>query len=251
MSDYWLSIHTVPLLLFAQSVRTWLFLNLYRNFVQEQLQEYLAEKKRWMDDRYKKTPSQEALHQKIKERYEQHLFNKYFLKQDDQSPNETINSSSEVLEQTLALEATLNSTLNSLFDPNSSVRLRPLYETLPPRSGYSTVPGENDAEEIDDAVQEQFRRGSLVADEINKRGQSVSGNSGSSSAHTTEVRERVLAERMEGVKKVTSAAKVVGKLKKKMSKQLMSRTLPVCYLEFDFQFFLSWLLGRLFFWYAG
>lgn len=203
-------------------------------FFQMKLQEYLGERKRWEEEKKKKSSSQEALEKKIKEGFEEHIWNKYFLKQDDEPANDTMKSSSEVLEQTLALEASVNATLNSLFDPNSSVRVQPLYETLPPRSGHSTVPGEvinyiNNS--VNASVEAQVRRNSLVTDEINQRGQSVANNSVvSGSAHTEEVRERVIGEQIKGVKKVVSASKVASKIRK-MSQKVLSKTLPVCSLE--------------------
>lgn len=191
----------------------------------ERLQEYLGERRKWEEDKKKKTPSQEELHKKIKEGYEQHLFNKYFLKQSEDPANETINQSGEVLEQTLALEASLNASINSLFDRNSSVRIRPLQETLPPRSGYSTVPGEENPEEVEAQLHEQVRRNSLVTEEIARRGKTVHGESSSTSAHTDRVRERVIEGRLHDVKRVTSASKVASKIRK-MSKQIMSKSLP-------------------------
>lgn len=187
----------------------------------------MGERRKWEEDKKKKTPSQEELHNKIKEGYEQHLFNKYFLKQSEDPANETINQSGEVLEQTLALEASLNASINSLFDRNSSVRIRPLLETLPPRSGYSTVPGEENPEEVEAQLHEQVRRNSLVTEEIARRGKTVHGESSSSSAHTDRVRERVIEGRLHDVKRVTSASKVASKIRK-MSKQIMSKSLPVC-----------------------
>ena len=195
--------------------------------MQERLQEYLDERRRWEEEKKKKTPSQEELHKKIKEGYEQHLFNKYFLKQSEDRANETVNQSGEVLEQTMVLEASLNASINSLFDRNSSVRIRPLHETLPPRSGYSTVPGEENPEDIEAQIQEQVRRHSLVSEDIARRGKTVHGDSSSSSAHTDQVRERVIESRVNDVKRVTSASKVVTKFRK-MSKQILSKSLPVC-----------------------
>jgi len=128
----------------------------------------------------------------------------------------------EVLEQTLALEASLNASLNSLFDPNSSVRLLPLYETLPPRSGHSTVPGE----QLEGQLRNQARRLSAVNEEINLRGRSVSNDSGPSSsvAPNEEVVERVVGQKIERVKKVVSATAVI----KKFSKSLLNKKKSVC-----------------------
>ena len=94
---------------------------------QEKLQEYLDERRRWEEE----AKAEEREHQKkIREGYEQYLMKKYFLKPnesvstDTSLSDRTITSSDEVLQQTLALEASLNATLVSLFDPSSPIRYK-------------------------------------------------------------------------------------------------------------------------------